>query len=313
MTLAVVVPTRNRPHELATLLANLAEQTRWPDCVTVVDGSDEEFCPEIRRLVATCGLACRYLRHWPPSAAAQRNAGLDAVLPACDLVALIDDDLTLNPEAFEIACRASVDLGDEFVGLGFNPTEEGAKVGYGALKATRLAKSLGLYSNRVGAITPSGWHTRLLFVNRVTEVDWLLSGAVVWRASAIGDLRFDEFFEEYSYLEDLEFSLQARRRGRFAILPEATYLHVPAEGGRKSRFWFGRIEIRNRYYIVKKHGLSRWRFWLGAGIRAAMTLGGALVGRGEDAGRLRGNLAEISSMIGKRTRAMLPTGRAATP
>ena len=70
--------------------------------------------------------------------------------------------------------------------------------------------------------------------------------------------------------------------------------------------------IRNRHYIVRKHGLSRWQFWLGAGIRTAMTFGGALVGRGEDAGRLRGNLAEVLSMIGNRTRTLFRTDRTAT-
>ena len=118
--------------------------------------------------------------------------------------------------------------------------------------------------------------------------------AAVWRASAIRNLRFDEFFVEYSYLEDLEFSLQARKQGRFLLLPDAAFLHVPAPGGRKSRFWFGRIEVRNRHYIVRKHGLSLWRFWLGMTIRSVMTLGRGLARDPSELGRFAGNLREIA-------------------
>lgn len=295
--LAVIVPTRNRPRELETLLANLAEQTRRPDSVTVVDSSDEDIRRDVEHVVAASRLPCTFLRHWPPSAAAQRNAGLAAVGGSADLVAFVDDDLTLNPEGFEVVRRQSEALGPDFVGFGFNPVEPDARRGYGWLKNARLVEALGLYSGRVGAVTRSGWHTRMVMVDRATEVDWLSSSAVVWRSDAIRDLRFDEFFEQYSYLEDLEFSLQARSRGRFVILPGATFLHEPAAGGRKSRLWFGRIEVRNRYYIVRKHGLSRWRFWLGAAIRSMMTLASGIGGNRPELARLRGNLVEFGSQF----------------
>lgn len=295
MRLAVVVPTRNRPREVETLLANLAQQTRRPDSVTVVDSSDDCIRETIEALVAASPLPCTYLRHTPPSAAAQRNAGLDAVVEHADLVALIDDDLTLGAEAFANTCRHAEELEPDIIGFGFNPTDEDSRRPYGKLKASKAAEALGLYSGRMGAVARSGWHTRQVQVDKITKVEWLLSGAVAWRAKAIQNLRFDEFFERYSYLEDLEFSLQARQRGRFVILPDATFLHKPAEGGRGSRFWFGRIEIRNRYHIVRKHGLSRWRFWLGAAIRAGMTLAEGLSSRGEMS-RLCGNIRELLSI-----------------
>ena len=115
--------------------------------------------------------------------------------------------------------------------------------------------------------------------------------------AAIRDIHFDEFFVQYSYLEDLEFSQQARARGRFLILPSATYLHVPAPGGRKSRFWFGRIEIRNRHYIVRKHNLSMTRFWAGATIRAGMTLIGGVTGQTGELARFFGNIMEIPALL----------------
>ena len=294
--LAVVVPTRNRPEELSTLLASLGEQTLRPDLVVVVDGSDDDLRPQVHTIVQNGWSDARYISHWPPSAAAQRNRGLDVVLDHCDLVALIDDDLTLDRRAFEDACSEIAGAPSDFIGFGFNPADEDARRGYGRLKGSGLAKRLGMYSDRIGAVTPSGWHTRLVRVDAPTEVEWLLSGAVIWKAAAIRQTRFDEFFVQYSYLEDLEFSLQARRLGRFLALSSASFLHKPAPGGRKSRFWFGRIEIRNRRYIVRKHGLSITRFWMGAVVRSVMTLASAIGGRPSEFGRLAGNAVEFCSL-----------------
>lgn len=299
MRLAIVVPTRNRPAELAGLLANLIGQTRRPDRIVVVDSSDGGLAGEIRAIVAASPLACGYLHHAPPSAAAQRNAGLDVVLSDSDLVALIDDDVTLDPGALEIVCRQAATLDPAIIGFGINPQDADAGRGHGRIRSSRLAETLGLYSSRNAAVAPSGWHTRTLRVGATSEAGWLTSCAVVWRAEAIRDLRFDEYFEAYSYLEDLDFSLQARHRGRFVILSDAAYLHAPAKAGRKSRFWFGRIEIRNRHYIVRKHGLSHGRFWLGAAIRAGMTGAEAAAGRRQEFGRLMGNAAEIAAIIGR--------------
>ena len=56
MSLAIVVPTRNRPAELAGLLANLIGQTRRPDRIVVVDSSDGGLAGEIRAIVAASPL-----------------------------------------------------------------------------------------------------------------------------------------------------------------------------------------------------------------------------------------------------------------
>lgn len=297
--LAVIVPTRNRPQELATLFSSLRAQTRQPDFVVVVDASDEAFRAEVHRVAAQKWPAARLIEHWPPSAAAQRNRGLDVALaePGCDLVCLLDDDLTLEPTALEKARADIARTTPDFIGFGLNPDDADSGRGYGTLRTSWLARRLGLYSDRIGAVTRSGWHSRLIRVDEPTEVEWLLSGAVIWRAAAIGSIRFDEFFEQYSYLEDLDFSLQARRLGRFLALSSASFVHSPAEGGRKSRFWFGRIEIRNRLHIVRKHGLSQARFWLGAALRAGMSLAAGVARDRRELDRFAGNAAEVFGLL----------------
>lgn len=293
MKLGIVVPTRNRPNELRRLLQNLSEQSRCPDAVVVVDSSDEQFDCEAVVRDFDGWLTVTYIRHWPPSAAAQRNAGIEAMVREVDLVGLIDDDVILDSEALENGCEAIERVSSDFIGFGMNPVGPGVMNGIGALRKSRPISCLGLYSPNTGGVAASGWHTRLVTVDEDTPVDWLTTCAAIWRANALENLRFDEFFHEYSYLEDLDLSLQARHLGRLLVLAEARYEHHAAPGGRKSRFWFGRVEVRNRYYIVTKHGLSRSRFVAGMLIRMGLTVSD--IGRGywREMGRLLGNIVEL--------------------
>ncbi len=300
--LAVVTPTRNRPVELARLLQNLRGQSCLPASVVVVDGSDPGIdCESVIREERGF-LDVHYLRHCPPSAAAQRNAGIAAVRDRVELIALVDDDVLLEPGCFERAIGQIRKLPTDYIGFGLNRTDAEAQGGSGGWKVSWLARRLGLYSDRTGAVAPSGWHTRFRTVSALTEVDWVPSEAVIWRATALRTLHFDEFFVRYSYLEDLDFSLEARRLGRLVVLPDARYEHHPAPHGRGSSFWFGKIELRNRSYIVRKHGLSRWRFGLGVCARMALTLSELVRDRQGALGRLAGNLVELPRLLGLRKR-----------
>jgi GT2 family glycosyltransferase len=294
--LAVVIPTRNRPEELRRLLDNLASQSRVPDQTTVIDGSDTPS--ECESIVASHrhDLNIQISRHWPPSAAAQRNAGIALVGSDMDLVALLDDDILLDADCFEHAIRQIENMGSEWIGFGLNPRGDHSTLALNRFRRARLAQMMGLYFTRPGAVAPSGWHTRSLPVSTLTEVDWLISGAVIWRVQVLRTIHFDEFFVRYSYLEDLEFSLQARHLGRMAVLPDARYEHRPAQGGRGSSFWFGRIEVRNRYYIVLKHGLSQRRFFCGMLIRMGLTITSIIHSPMTSVNRFVGNIIELTRL-----------------
>jgi GT2 family glycosyltransferase len=242
-------------------------------------------------------LPLKYMQQRPPSASAQRNAGIRALPSETDLAGFLDDDAILQPGALERMMvfweAAPADLG----GCAFNMINHPAMRG-GLVKRTRMAEMLGLYSPKSGAVMPSGWQTMIGEVNETTFVDWLPSGAVVWRAEILKNCHFDEFFTGYSYLEDLDFSFTVRRRWRLAVVADARYSHYPSPVRHSDSFRFGRTEIRNRLYFVRKHGLSIPRCWLGIVGRLAMTVGSAVMRFEIDAARRAfGNLAEIKSLL----------------
>ena len=266
MKLALIVATRNRPAELRRLLESLASQSRKPDRVVIVDSSDT---PVSAVLKSADGLAIECLRHWPPSASGQRNAGLARVSGDCDLIGFVDDDAVLEPDAIERMLEFWETAPADAAGAGFNPLNQEWRLGP---RTWWLTEKLGLYSRRPGSVAPSGCQAVFGRVAQDLEVDWLPSTAVVWRAEVVRKRRFDEFFDGYSYLEDVDFSYGLRPAWRLYVVAGAGYWHYPSAGGRISARRFGQVEVRNRLYFVEKHGLCPVRCRAALGIRAGMTL-----------------------------------------
>lgn len=268
-SICFVVATKDRPDELRRMLESLAAQTRLPERTIVVDSSANAVSyvtDEFRQR-----LHVRYMHHNPPSASGQRNAGVAAVPPSMDLIAFLDDDATLEPEALErmmeFWANAPADMGGAAFNMVNHPAQQMSRV-----KRWPLIRALGVYNREPGRVTPSGWQTMTGFVSSNVDVDWLPSTASVWRAVILRDCRFDDFFTGYSYLEDLDFSYTVRRNWRLAIAANAHYHHYPSTVRHSRQYGFGKTEVRNRLYFVAKHGLSYRRCWLGLTLRMGLTI-----------------------------------------
>ena len=288
--LAFVVATKDRPDDLRTMLRSLDAQSHAVDQIVVVDASAEPVESVVRDFSE---LNIRYLRHLPPSAAKQRNAGVAALEQGIDLIGFLDDDATLEPDAvarmLDFWSQTPADVG----GASFNMLNPPRTRGQW-LKRSRLCEAIGLYRRNSGQVAPSGWHTVVETVSTTCLVDWLTTCAVVWRRDVLERFQLDEYFEGYSYLEDLDFSLTVGKHFKLAVVADARYHHYPSPGGRVSGYSFGKTEARNRLYLVRKHGLSLWRCYLGLIIRMSMTLAAAV--RRVDTNslqRARGNMAGL--------------------
>ena len=307
--LGAVIPTKDRPAELLALLECLDRQTRPIDHLVVVDASAESVSPLLEgRLRAS---RIEYVRHHPPSAAAQRNAGIARLAGRYPLVGLFDDDIWLAPDAVErmLAFWAS-QASRGVAGTAFNQQGLESIGERGWLKRSRLADSLGLYRRTPGRVAASGWHALIGTVSVDSPVEWLQTGAAVWRAQVFDRWRFDEFFQGYSYLEDLDFSFSVSRQARLMVVADARYEHRSASAGRLDARRFGRIESRNRLYFVRKHGLSLAACLAGLGIRMGMSLGESL-GHLDPSLSLRalGNLEGIGEGLGAPVASPRKSGR----
>jgi len=293
--LAIVIPTIGRYEELRRLLASLAAQTRLPDEILILDEdqSSRVFGSQFPQLKIRVAAA-------PGSASFKRNAGFKAVRPGVGLVGFMDDDIVLQPQAIENL-------------LGFWQTAEDGLGGTGCnwvnapppfarrLKSLRLTSRLGLYRSDAGAVLPSGFQTLMTYFAQSTYVQWLPSGAAVYSRRVLEEFAFDEWFEGYSYLEDLDFSYRVGKKYKLAVVAGARFYHHPSPVGRPNWYLFGKKEVLNRLHFVAKHReLSRALCCLALLIRALMS---ALLGfRKVESGyfkRLAGNFTgAILAVVG---------------
>lgn len=269
--LSFILPTRNRPEDVRVLLGNLAEQSVRPDQIIIVDSSDK---PQQELTTEFPHLKVSYHRfEGEPSAATQRNAGLEYVASDVDLIGFVDDDIVFEKDALEKMLLFWKQAADEVCGAAFNLDEKEKATG-NRLKHSGFVHWLGLYHPDAGEVAPSGWHTRLGQARENTNVAWLISGAVLWRKDVLLTHRFDPFFQGYSYLEDLDFSYSLSRKCRLVVVADAVFHHHHHHQDLSSDWYFrfGRMEVRNRLYFVRKHGLSVWRCYLGLCVRLGKTL-----------------------------------------
>ena len=278
--LAIVIPTKDRPIDLMALLDNLERQSRLPAEIVVVDGSDQPIRALLDERHSTIPL--QYIRHRPPSAAAQRNAGIARLAGRYPLIGLLDDDIELAPDAIERMLefwRTKESLG--VGGAAFNQLGSEEISEQSSLKRSRLAESLGLYCRKPGRVARSGWHTMVGTVAENTPVEWLTTCAAIWRAEVFQRHRFDEYFRSYSYLEDLDFSYGVSREFRLRVVASARYRHLHHHASLTSEWYreFGASEVRNRLYFVRKQGLSVPSCYLGLTIRLSQTIAEATLRR----------------------------------
>ncbi len=248
--IAFVIPTKDRLPELRRLLKSCQIQTHFPDQIIVVD-SGMPGCRDIDREFPS--LPIKVLAFSPPSAAGQRNAGLEAVAPDIDLIGFLDDDVMLDEKALAMMLGFWEVAAEEIGGAAFNLVNGPPQPSMAWLKYLPLSQRLGFYRKKSGMIMPSGFQTIVQYLLQDEVVQWFPASASVWRRSVLSEFRFDEWFEGYSYLEDLDFCYRIGKSHKLMIAARAKYHHFPSSSGRLGSYYFGLREVKNRLYFVRKH------------------------------------------------------------
>ncbi len=96
--LACIVCTKDRPEDIRNLFVSFEKQTRKPDQIIVVDGSDN---PIKHVLDGFPSLKIDYITVRPPGLAKQRNAGIKELRPDIHWVGFMDDDLVLEEDCLK--------------------------------------------------------------------------------------------------------------------------------------------------------------------------------------------------------------------
>lgn len=243
LRLAYVVPTKDRPDDLGKLLDSIRAQTQLPHQVIVVDGSD----PDVRHVTERYpDLPITYVREMPPSLARQRNAGMAALADDITVAGYLDDDIVMEPDATEkmmaFWANAEADVG----GAAFSIINQPKVIRESVLKFFLM------HGSEPGRVMPSGFAAFIPYVTETIETEWLYGGATIWRRAVINDIRFDEWYDGYGYLEDLDYSYRVSRRWKLFVTGDARVWHFSAEKSLDKQYELGRQQTFNRLYFIRK-------------------------------------------------------------
>lgn len=238
-TVGVIIASLGRSDILGSLLVDLDRQTMRPARIilSVITADD---LPQGWRTYANVEALIG-----PKGSCVQRNAGIDHLDDACDIILFCDDDYV--PSRFAIERIATLFAG--------NPDVAGAT---GHLLADGV-NSLGITPADARTMLDSYDERAAPAATPYRDLDGLYGCNMACRASAIGAVRFDERLRLYGWQEDIDFSARVRPRGRIVKSFAFAGVHCGVKTGRSRGVRIGYSQVVNPVYLVRK-GTMNWRY-----------------------------------------------------
>jgi hypothetical protein len=228
--IAVVIASTKRPRELGRWADHVKRQTLPPTQLVyaVVNLTDlPEDVPDNVTVIDS-----------QPGLPIQRNAALEAVMQACDIIAYFDDDFV--PSSF---CVEGIDTLFRLY-----PDVVAAN---GTLLADGI-NSAGISYEQASELVAR--HDKLPRARPVVlhELGGLYGCNMVYRVNAIGEERFDEELPLYAWQEDIDFAARVGRRGRIVKTNAFHGVHQGVKGGRLPGVRLGYSQVENPIYLTRK-------------------------------------------------------------
>jgi GT2 family glycosyltransferase len=213
--IAFIIPTKDRPERVAVALESLARQTE-PCGRVIVVASGRDIRDVVLRFAP--GLNVEYQHCEASGQMRQRNLGISVVPPSARLVAFLDDDIVLEPNALDAMVRYWNAIEQETAGVAFN-----------LMGLRRRGHSaLGRWFRRMfppGHVYKSGFSTPLSEVDQSREVMRLNGGATIWHRAILEEFEPLQIDTNWAIGEDLIFSYPIGRKYPLRVCAEARVLH----------------------------------------------------------------------------------------
>ena len=274
---SLIIPTKNRPYLLSKLLFQLKKLRIKFNEIIIVDSSDKQFKNEVKYLSQK--YKCKMFTT-KSSTSYQRNFGIKKKSKKSKYIMFLDDDIFFKKKAFanmDKALKANFKINLNILGYGFNQVNN-LKLSYlDIIKKSKFTSFLGLYSDKPGKVLRSGWQTKIVNLKTNLFTDLMHSAAIIIPIVNLKS-RFDLNLGSYSYLEDLDFSINMRKKnksGKFLLVSSAQFNH-PNNIDRID-FNFGKVEFLNRFWIVQKYNYDFTKFFYIALVKIVMSFFSALL------------------------------------
>lgn len=245
----VVIATKGRPIETYELLNSLARQSYALEHIIVVGSSDADIAGLEQHPLVDAQQAT--VKTSDAGLTIQRNAGLDFIMhkhqyslkPADWFVVFFDDDFRLQARWIE-ECAKAFESNNRLMGLG------GQVLADGITGAGFTEDQASNFLTGVSAPEAHIWSG-----NTLRNVPDLYGCNMAYSGRFAFKERFDENLPFYGWLEDVDYSVRASKKGELIYLPNAIGVHMGVQGGRTSGVKFGYSQIANPLYLLKKQSM----------------------------------------------------------
>jgi len=293
MKIFVIVATKGRAKETATLFDALARQLVRPAGVIVV-GSEDADVEGLAEHPHAGLLGVEVLLAPQAGAAIQRNVGLTQVTALCQTLSadawcavFFDDDFRPD-QAWLKNCTQVFSKDPSLVGLTGCVLADG--VNYNGFSDAE-AKAF-----NTGERPPLPHWTAQ---GGDREIDCLYGCNMAFLGSVASHMRFDERLPLYSWQEDRDYSKRACRYGRLVVATACRGVHLGINNGRTSGLRFGYSQVANLAYLATKNSISVSGAVRFAGRNVIANFARTLMfdRRRDYPGRLRGNLIAMGDLL----------------
>jgi GT2 family glycosyltransferase len=249
MDISVVIPTMDRPADIARCLDSLLRQTLPPDEIIVVDSSPNTRTEAIMAtLHPPSPTVVRYVRSDKAHLPRQRNQGV--AVSTGRYIHFFDDDVILEADCIRQMHAAFERLADAGVGGVMGRV---TNVSARGPRWERIFKKLFYLSDLgQGRIKLSGFPS--LKIDATAGYVGCLSGCcMAYRRDAFQDQAFDERLTTYAYMEDVDFSYRVSRRFRLYYEPAARLTHHPTTFKTTDSRLLRKMLVCNLLYLFRKN------------------------------------------------------------
>ncbi|MDB5055007.1 MAG: glycosyl transferase, family 2 [Bacilli bacterium] len=222
MFVSVIIATKDRYQELHNLVISLTKQSHIPDELVIVDSSETNIVS-----FTSDSFEVKYIPTDRKGISVQRNIGIRNADVNADIVLFLDDDMLLERDYLKVVVRTFQEDTQGLIG-GIN----GFLLQNGSFKTEKPSQH--------------GFH----------EIKDLYGCNMAFRAKVIKNVWFDEKLALYSWLEDWDFSTIIGRTHKLVRCYDAFGYHMQSPAGRVNGMKLGYMQLANRYYLNKKHGLG---------------------------------------------------------
>ncbi len=301
LDMAIIIPTKDRPRKIINLLNSLKNQSLCCGRIIIV-GSGQDIKNIVDGFSET--LPVEYYYTDTGGQIYQRNLAIAQLDEQTELVACLDDDILLEPDAIEQMLACWQQVGPETAGIGFNMIN--------APKHRRniFMESLGLSSKQPGRVLRSGTTTAVGQLKQTLRTQWLCGGATVWRKKFIVEHPHRPIQSRWAVYEDVLFSYPIGLYHPLYICAEAKVFHdhlvLLSDISPHSAYLMEKNRALWKLYFVCVNSLSLFAYsWhtavtaIGGLFAGLVSLNRTLFAR--SAGRLSGLWCGLNAMVRRKS------------